>query len=173
MKKNSVIVLLIASIAWSQAFAQGRSASAQSLNAVGSSQPHIIAADPVFKNAISIKALRAFAREFKEVEDARWHKGDDWFAAYFTRDDIQFKVFYDCYGNHRYTMRSYHEPDLPKEVRHIVKSTHYDYNIYHINEITTRGVVIYFIKLEGKNSWMDVKIVDNEMATVQEYTKAK
>jgi hypothetical protein len=176
MKKEIIGVILAASLVSINGFAQTSnsvmSPAGAHDNAIAFDHSNALPADPLRKNDISIKAVRSFTKEYKDVGDARWYKGNDWFAAYFTRNNIQVKVFYDCWGSYKYTMRSYLETDLPKEVRHQVKSTHYDYNIYHINEITVRGAVIYFIKLEGKKTWMDVKIVDNEMATLQEYTKS-
>ena len=176
MKKKLISLMLAAGLVITTGYAQEHN----KISPPGSGEDDALAlnqlsarpVDRLARNEISMKALRSFAREYKHVQDARWHKGGDWFAAYFTRNNIQVKVFYDCWGNNKYTMRSYLEPDLPKDVRHHIKSTHYDYNIYHINEITVRGTVIYFIKLEGKKSWMDVKIVDNEMATIREYTKS-
>lgn len=123
-------------------------------------------------NEINAKAVRSFMKDYKDVHDAKWYKGDNWFAAYFIRDNIQVKVFYDKAGNYRYTMRSYGESILPKAVRHQVRSNLYDYNIFHVNEISTRGAIIYYIKLEGKTSWRDIKIVDSEIETLQEYFKS-
>ena len=178
MKKQFISIILAAAFISLNGFAQDNNnkmspQGVSDINAMTFDESHARPADPLRRNEISMKALRTFAKEYKDVEDARWYKGNDWFAAYFTRNNIQVKVFYDCYGNQRYALRSYLESNLPKNVRHQVKSTHYDYNIFHVNEVNVRGTIIYFIKLEGKNSWMDVKIVDDEMATVREYTKAK
>ena len=178
MKKQLINTILVAGLISLNASAQDnnskmRPQGVSDINTITFDELHAKPADPLRRNEISMKALRAFTKEYKNVDDARWHKGNDWFAAYFTRNNIQVKVFYDSWGNQRYTLRSYQECNLPKEVRHQVKSTHYDFNIFHVNEVNVRGTIIYFIKLEGKNSWMDVRIVDNEMATIQEYTKAK
>ena len=127
---------------------------------------------PTRLNEINMKAVRAFAKEYKDVQDAKWHKGDNWFAAYFTKNNISVKVFYDCSGNYRYTLRSYDESVLPREVRHQVKSTHYDYNIFHVTEVRMRETVFYYIKLEGKTSWKDVRIVNNEMENLHEFSKS-
>ncbi|HEX6179683.1 MAG TPA: hypothetical protein VFZ47_00480 [Chitinophagaceae bacterium] len=178
MKKQFISTILVAVLISLNGYTQDynnkmRPQGVSDINAITFDETLAKPADPLRKNEISMKALRAFTKEHKNVNDARWHKGNDWFAAYFTRNNIQVKVFYDSWGNNRYTLRSYQESNLPKDVRHQVKSTHYDYNIFYVNEVNVRGTVIYFIKLEGKNSWMDVRIVDNEMATIQEYTKAK
>lgn len=128
--------------------------------------------EPTRLNEINIKAVRAFAKEYKDVHDAKWYKGDNWLAAYFTKNNVSVKVFYDCSGSHKYTLRSYDESVLPQEVRHQVKSTHYDFNIFRVTEVTTREAVFYYIKLEGKHSWKDVRVVNNEMENLHEFTKS-
>jgi hypothetical protein len=54
-----------------------------------------------------------------------------------------------------------------------VKSTYYDFNIYHIIEPTLNGVTSYLVKMEGKSTWKTVKVVDGEMEEVEEYLKLK
>ena len=172
MKKKFITGLLAATIVTATSFAQSNKiapAGAAEHNAIAHDNS-INAAEVVYKNDISSRAARSFAREYKGI-DPRWYKGDDWLAAYFTKNNTQVRVFYDSHGNYKYTMRSYQESALPKEVRHHVKSTLYDYSIFHINEISTPTGIIYFIKLEGKNSWKDIRIVDNEIESLQEYSK--
>jgi hypothetical protein len=59
-------------------------------------------------------------------------------------------------------------------IRHLVKSTYYDFNNYHIIEPTLNGVTsLISSKLEGRTTWKTVKVVDGEMEEVEEYFKLK
>ena len=61
------------------------------------------------------------------------------------------------------------------EVRHIVKSTYYDYNIVYTQEIETadtKGMPTYIICLEDKTNIKMIRIYDGEMSVWKEFTKA-
>jgi hypothetical protein len=113
-------------------------------------------------------------KDYKYVTTAKWSKlsnGDC--SVNFTVDSITTKIVYDRAGHCENVVRYYFENRLPPEVRHVVKSNYYDFNIYHIIEPTINGITSYLIKLEGKSTWKTVKVVDGEMEEVEEYLKLK
>jgi hypothetical protein len=122
-------------------------------------------------NEVHSKAVRSFNCEYKDATDAKWYHTADGFVVYFKYKDVDTKVFYNKRGNHDCTVRYYNERVLPREVRHNVRSRYYDHNIYHVVEVSAAGTTGYLIKLEGKNSWMDIRVLDNEIDVLKEYTK--
>lgn len=126
---------------------------------------------PLHLNEVHTKALRSFAREYKDNTDAKWYTSPGGFTVYFTDKKVRTKIFYDKRGNHRCTVRNYDETVLPREVRHEVKSHYYDYNIYHVIEMTAAGATAYIIKLEGKESWIDLRVQNNEIEIIKEFNK--
>ncbi|HEY0680044.1 MAG TPA: hypothetical protein VGD17_17285 [Chitinophagaceae bacterium] len=122
-------------------------------------------------NEINVRAVRDFSKEFKNVTDIQWFKANDGFVAYCKLGSTKIKVFYDQHGNYKCTVRNYGETELPKEVRHLVKSSYYDFDIFYVTEISSAFEKAYIIKLEGKSSWNDVKVMNNEIISVSEYTK--
>ena len=122
-------------------------------------------------NEVHIKAVRNFTRDYKDAMDAKWFHTPEGFAVYFKYKNVETKVFYDKKGNYDCTVRYYDETVLPREVRHDVRSRYYDYNIYHVVEVSAAGIIGYLIKMEGKTSWMDVRVLGNEIEVLKEYSK--
>ena len=115
-------------------------------------------------NEINTKAVRNFGKEFKNVTAVKWIKtSNGLFAAHFVSDDIQNLVCYNKKGNYQCMLRYYKEEKLPSEVRHLVKSSYYDFDIYLVTEVHINGKIAYVVKMEDKTSWKTIKVVDGEM----------
>ena len=129
--------------------------------------------DFFLRNEINIKAVRNFTREYKNISDARWFKSANGeFAVYFISENIPSVIYYNKKGDYEFMIRRYNEEKLPHEIRHLVKSNYYDFNIYHVTEISRNGKIVYGIKLEDKISWKTIKVVDDEMEVIEEYFKS-
>jgi DNA-dependent RNA polymerase auxiliary subunit epsilon len=127
---------------------------------------------PGYLNDISIRAVRDFEKQYKNVSEVKWFVVDEGFIVYCNEGDNRLKVFYGPKGNFKCTVRNYTEAFLPKDVRHLVKSNYYDFNIFYVTEISSAEQKVYIIKLESKTAWNDVKVVDGEIVSVKEYVKS-
>lgn len=127
----------------------------------------------VFLNEISTRAVRNFTREYKNIPDAKWFKYENGFAVYFTSDSIQKRIFYNKRGDRTCVIRDYCEDRLPREIRHLVKSTYYDFDIYLINEVTMNGITAYVVKIQDKTSMKEIKVVGGVVEVMKEYIKAE
>jgi len=122
---------------------------------------------------ISTKAVRHFIRSFKQAEDVHWFKAVNGMVAHFTMNGIKSKAYYDKKGNWLYTIRTYEESELSKDIRDLVKRTYYDYSITSVNEITDEQQTAYVILLEDKTTWKTINIYDGEMNVIKEYVKSR
>jgi len=123
---------------------------------------------------ISPRALRDFAGRYKNVTGESWMKGKDGYSARFISDNITTTIFYDKKGNWSGRIKLFNEEKMPREVRHEVKSTYYDYRIVYTQEIETidsDGVPTYIICLEDESKFKLVRIRDGEMSQWKEFTK--
>jgi hypothetical protein len=127
--------------------------------------------NPDVPGEISTKAIKDFARSYKNAPGVTWYKLKDGFAAYFTSDGIKTRVMYNKKGRFAGQIRDYFEDKLPLDVRHLVKSTYYDFSITLVNEIIYDGITAYLVHMEGKTYWKTVKIIDGEMEVAEEYLK--
>jgi YD repeat-containing protein len=123
---------------------------------------------------INTKAIKDFTRNYKKQNNANWFTIDDGFVAVFTNDGVNTKVYYDKKGRLIGDIRTYQENKLPKEVRHRVKSTYYDFNITSVNELTAGNQKVYLVKLEDKTSFKTIRIQEGEeMMETEVYQKSK
>ena len=122
---------------------------------------------------LSTKAVKNFNKTFKATANASWSETSDGFVAKFKKNDIETKVFYDVKGRWIGNVRNYQEKDLPREIRHRVKSNYYDYNIYLVQEVTVGDNTAYLVKIEDKTSIKTIRIVDGEMDEYEAFQKPK
>jgi hypothetical protein len=128
----------------------------------------------IFRNEISTKAVRNFIRDYKNVTDAEWFRSPTGsFIVYFTSDSINSTIYYTKEGEFDLMIRYYNEEKLPREVRHLVRSNYYDFSIYHVSEFRANGKTAYIVVLEDKTSWKKIKVVDNEMEVIGEFSKVE
>jgi hypothetical protein len=124
----------------------------------------------IVSDEINTKALKNFTATYKKTPDAKWFKLDNEFVAYFTSDGIKTRVFYDKKGNFEGLVRGYPEDKLPGEIRSLVKSTYYDFSIYHVNEVYANGITAYLVKISDNISWKTIKVIDYEMEEMEVMT---
>ncbi len=122
---------------------------------------------------LSTKAVKNFSKAFKTSVNATWYETSDGFMAKFKKDDIETKVFYDPKGRWMGNVRNYQENNLPKEIRHRVKSTYYDYSIFWVQEVTVGDITAYLVKIEDKTSIKTIRIVEDEMEEYEAFEKSK
>lgn len=123
---------------------------------------------------VNSKALKNFARSYKEVANEKWYNGRDGQVAMFTVNGVENRVGYDKKGNWVNTIRTYDEGKLPQDVRHAVKSNYYDYNINLVQEIETPyNPTTYLIQLIGKTEIISLRMCEGEMIVLKKYNKSE
>jgi putative component of toxin-antitoxin plasmid stabilization module len=128
----------------------------------------------------SLRKIEAKYMNFKALKDFKTRFGTDgtWFTAqygivsYFTQDGYTNRVYYDKKGHWVYSLLTYGENKLDRDVRKAVKMNFYDLNITLVKELQTLSGLVYIITLEDKTSIKLLKINrEGEMEIMQEMTK--
>ena len=128
----------------------------------------------VDRNSVNSKVVKNFVKSYKEVSDEKWFELQGGYVAMFSFDNIDYQVAYDKKGNWLRTIRSYSESKLSEDMRHIVKSSYYDYDIALVQEIDKPAdAVTYIIKLTGKTELINLRICDGEMQVLQRFNKSE
>jgi len=118
--------------------------------------------------------IRSFLKTYKDVSDERWIEVREGFVALFNYDGTDYQVAYDKKGNLLRTIRSFNEEKMPQDLRHIVKSNYYDYEINRVHEIESPlDPVTYMVQLVGKKELINLRICDGEMEALQKFNKSK
>src|SRR5262245_51290483 len=77
-------------------------------------------------------------------------------------------------GQWLHTIRTYDENELPRDIRHLVKSSYYDYHISLVLEIEKpRDSFTYIVHLDGKTEWISVRVSSGRMDEFQKIQKSE
>jgi hypothetical protein len=125
------------------------------------------------RNEINIWAVRDLLGRFDKIDNALWFsmpRGG--FEAYFVLDGYGDRVIYDRKGGWQLSLITYDEDKLPVDIRTIVKSAYFDFNIILVEEVHTHEGVEYIVYLEDKSN-IRLVIVDKEgkMDVLQDLNK--
>jgi hypothetical protein len=127
-----------------------------------------------FTSRVDPVVIRSFFKTYEDVSDEKWLKVRNGFVAMFNRADINYQVAYDKKGNLVYTVETYSEEKMPKDLRHIVKSTYYDYSINLVQEIERpNDQLVYIIHLIGKTELIDLRVCDGEMEELRRFERSE
>jgi len=147
----------------------------QDLNDVASLErgriPEPVNTMAAFRN-IPIKAVRNFKNSYQQVDYETWYEVPDGYRARFTRDAVLHLVTFNKNGKWLNTIRQYDETILARDVRAMVRSAYYDYNIVLVEEIEQAWKpVTYIIHLEDKLTFKNIRVCDREMEIIAEINK--
>jgi hypothetical protein len=118
--------------------------------------------------------IRSFLKAYKDVSDEKWIEVKEGFVAMFSYNDMDYQVAYNKKGNLLRTIRSFNEDKMPTDLRHVVKSNYYDYEINRVHEIETplEGAT-YVVQLVGKKELINLRICDGELEVLGKFNKSK
>jgi len=125
---------------------------------------------PEYINNINVSAVRDFVKRFHDQDNARWFKlKDASLIVKFDRPDVGFRVAYSSKGSWVYTLQTYHEKQMPRDVRATVKSTYYDYSITQVEEIdhTDGAGIVYIVHVKDDASWKTLRVCNGEMDVLE------
>jgi len=117
---------------------------------------------------INVKALREFNKKYKNVTNEEWGIINTGIEARFTEQDILYRVTYNKKGHWVATFRYYNEKQLTTDIRNLVKSSFYNFNITGVTEVTYNGKTAYLVNIEDNETLKIIKVVNDEMEVVQD-----
>lgn len=120
---------------------------------------------PGYLNSISVSAVRDFIHRFKQAVNTRWHLIDDGYIAKFELQGTSYQVAYDKRSQWVYTIRTYNEKQMARDLRGLVKSTYYDYSIIQVKEIEQFNIegVVYVVYLEDDTCWKTLRLYNGQI----------
>ena len=117
------------------------------------------------------KASRDFIQRVGDQKDERWYRASIGYEAEYSEGPVQALYRYDKKGNWIYSILTYGENQLPADVRRLVKSNYYDFNIGWVKEVNEAQSTVYVAHMESAKSWMEVAVQDGEMRVLKEFSK--
>jgi hypothetical protein len=127
----------------------------------------------VDENDVNISAVRDFTKNFKNATDVKWVKNENGASVYFSIDGIKMRSSYNAKGKKEYTLKYYDESKLPADIRHLVRSTYYDYRIAIATEVVRNQQTSYLVKMENDKEFMTIKVDDGDLSVFERTIKGK
>ena len=101
---------------------------------------------------VNIRAMRDFSRSFKNAPETKWFKTDKGYIASFSENGKNTKIVYDNRGQRNYSIISYPESKLNRQIRNRVKSVYFDATIIGVHQFEFDNKTIHVIKMLDQNS---------------------
>ena len=125
-----------------------------------------------YLNNIHTRAVRDFVSKYEKATDVAWFSVQDGFIVRFVTDSMYSRSAYKKNGIWVYTIKQYAEERMLKAIRHIVKSTYYDYSITLVEEIETpEEPVKYLVHLQDAVSWKNVLVSNGQLDLIESRKK--
>jgi hypothetical protein len=125
------------------------------------------------RNEVSIRAVRDFLDRFETVRRVLWFSiPEGGTEAYFVQDGFGDRVIYDKNGRWKFSLITYGENKFDRDLRTIVKSVYFDFNIILVQQQDCVTGTEYLVFLEDKLTIKIVKVNrEKEMELVQDLEK--
>ncbi|KAA9034453.1 hypothetical protein FW778_22500 [Ginsengibacter hankyongi] len=162
---------LLSSIVILALFATAKNAQGQTENTLAFNDLRMVtlsnsSTSKINKTSVNLKALKDFSKSFHEVSDEKWFKVPGGVIANFLSKGIDFRIKYDENGKRLYKLLTYAEDNLPSDVRSLIRSHYYHYEIEFCNEYQLSNSTVYVVKMDDDKSIKTVKIADGEIEVI-------
>lgn len=125
-----------------------------------------------YLNNIHMRAIRDFVCRYEKATDVAWYTVPDGFIVRFVADSVNARSAYKKNGLWVYTIKQYAEEKMAKAIRHIVKSTYYDYSITLVEQIELPNEPVkYVVHLQDAVSWKNVLVSDGQLNLIEDRKK--
>ena len=145
--------------------------SASRIDFAGVVQTNKAAGDPVYLNDINVDVLRSFYKTYGEIPGTKWFKSANGFGVTFKDNRMNKTIYYKLNGLVDTEILYYFEDQLPRQVRHLVKSHFYDYTITHVTEVHKNDATAFYVKVEDASTIKTLKIVEEEWEVTENLVK--
>jgi hypothetical protein len=173
--KKSNLILLASTFLVSMTLVTSQAQIAMNSPRGSSTNENGIVAKPKTGTLVSVnkKAESSFKKAYQLAS------GTDWFVldnkslvCRFYMNDILYRAFYTPRGNWTYTISGYDGSRLDKTVADRIKSVYYNSNIVYVNQIDlVNEKTFYIVEIQDKNSTRKLRVDEDEMEIIQEFTK--
>jgi hypothetical protein len=118
------------------------------------------------------KVWRNFREYFSDTENPSWYMVNKDFLIKFMTDDNLNHALFTKRGNLVYHISYGYEKNLPEDIRRLVKSSYYDYNIIRAIKVTEANRLIWIVNLEDARNLILVRLEEGELEEVQKIEKS-
>jgi hypothetical protein len=125
-----------------------------------------------YLNNIHMRAIRDFVCRYEKATDVAWFTVPNGFIVRFVTDSMYSRSAYKKNGIWVYTIKQYAEEKMAKTIRHLVKSTYYDYSITLVEQVELPDEPVkYIVHLQDAVSWKNVLVSEGQLDLIEDRKK--
>lgn len=125
-----------------------------------------------YLNSLNTRALRDFLKKYEKATDVVWYGVDKGFIVRFRIDSALSRSAYTARGQWVYTIKQYYEKQMLRNLRAMVKSSYYDYEITLVEEIEQPNQPVkYIVHLQDDVCWKNLLVSDGKMEVIEDRKK--
>ena len=123
---------------------------------------------------VNDKVLKAFKQTFTSAKDVVWFEYGDSYTVNFKLAEIKTRINYDKDGNIIESFRYYGESQLPIHISNKIQKKFEGMKIFGVTERSMDNDVVFYVMLEGKKDWVEVKSdINGYLEVEQKFSKAE
>jgi hypothetical protein len=124
--------------------------------------------------AVNEKIVRNFKEIYPNAIQVRWVEYPETYVVYFEENGIKVNIIYNKDGSFVSSERYYKEEYLPYYLLAEIRKKYPSKTVYGVSELTSPGMISYFIKLEDAKSWITIKMdSEGNSNVVEKFNKAR
>src|ERR1700735_1488510 len=136
-----------------------------------SDKAYLLNASAIGVDKAAVRATRDFWQRAGEQKEEQWYKFSQGYVAEYAAGQVKARFVYNQKGDWVYSILTYGQKGLPEEVRKLVRSEYYDYEITWVKEVNEEDAVVYVVHLEDEASWKEVAVQDGEIRVLKTLCK--
>jgi hypothetical protein len=118
---------------------------------------------------VRTKVMRTFLQNFEGATGVRWSRDGKRYLASFTQGDQTGNALVAANGAMLYSLRYGTEKHLPREVRHLVRSTYYDVKIQNVTEVNSNNIRAWIVSMQDADNLVVVRVLDGALDELSRY----
>jgi hypothetical protein len=122
---------------------------------------------------VNLKVTNHLSKQFRNMSNLKWSTEEKVIVATFKIDEKSGRVVYNKKGNWLYSIITYTEDQMPKEVKFLINDAYPGYNITLVHEITQGSTFLYDVFIEDSSHLKQILVQDQDLTVYKEYTKSK
>lgn len=123
------------------------------------------------KTEVNEKLNKAFQQHFFDAQNIRWYESDKRFIVKFIMSEQQNMALFEKNGHLIWQITYGEEKHLPCEVRKLVKSNYFDYNIKMVFQVFQDNRTVWVINMEDEKNLVVVRVENGEIEKIEQLKK--
>lgn len=127
-------------------------------HAQNSDKAYLLNTPAIRSDNAAVRATRDLWERVGDKKNESWYKLPEGYLATYREEGVDSRFVYDQRGRWVYTMLTYTEKEMSKDLRRSIKSVYFDYSIGWVKEVRQGEDLLYVVHVEDSKEWLDLAV---------------